>query len=187
MHLWSSLNQNVSGGNLKSISIGNCPNLRYVLSAVTTRSLVQLQHLEILHCDAIEQVLWNEMGSNTDASIIEFPMLKELILIRLPNLTTFSHGVEIIECPQLTKVEIKYCPELKTKIGKCPNLTDIRLYSFNGVDHLLSSCFTRKWRTQLQAIEICECDTVKEILWGGIKDAGNQSHNIPRIEGIEFQ
>lgn len=61
VHLWSSLNQNVSGGNLKSISIVNCPNLRYVLSAATTRSLVQLQHLEILHCDAIEQVLWNEM------------------------------------------------------------------------------------------------------------------------------
>lgn len=44
----------------------------------------------------------------------------------------FLHGVEIIECPQLTKVEIKYCPELKTKIGKCPNLTDIRLYTFDA-------------------------------------------------------
>lgn len=113
-------------------------------------------------------------------------MLKELILIRLPNLTTFSHGVEIIECPQLTKVEIKYCPELKTKIGKCPNLTDIRLYTFNGVDHLLSSCFTRKWRTQLQAIEICECDTVKEILWGGIKDAGNRHIIFPELKELNF-
>ncbi|XP_073305930.1 probable disease resistance protein At4g27220 isoform X2 [Primulina huaijiensis] len=119
-YLWKSTNQNVSLVNLKSIYIFFCPNLRYLFSMATARSLVQLQSLEILSCDTIEQLLWNEMESNTEASIIEFPKLKRLKLFDLPNLLSFTQGVEIIKFPQLIELEIEYCPKLRTKIDQCP-------------------------------------------------------------------
>ncbi|XP_073305939.1 probable disease resistance protein At1g61300 isoform X3 [Primulina huaijiensis] len=105
-YLWKSPNQNVSLVNLKSISIDDCPNLRYLFSMATARSLLQLQRLEILSCETIEQVLWNEMESNTEASVIEFPKLKALTLLYLPNLLAFTQGVEIIKFPQLIELWI---------------------------------------------------------------------------------
>ncbi|XP_073305936.1 disease resistance protein At4g27190-like isoform X2 [Primulina huaijiensis] len=120
-YLWKSPNQNVSLVNLKSISIDDCPNLRYLFSMATARSLLQLQRLEILSCETIEQVLWNEMESNTEASVIEFPKLKALTLLYLPNLLAFTQGVEIIKFPQLIELEINNCPKLRTKINQFPD------------------------------------------------------------------
>ncbi|XP_073020828.1 probable disease resistance protein At4g27220 isoform X2 [Primulina eburnea] len=119
-YLWKSPNQNVSLVNLKSIYISSCPNLRYLFSMATARSLVQLQSLQISLCDTIEQVLWNEMESNTEASIIEFPKLKTLQLCVLPNLIAFTQGVEIVKFPQLIELDINYCPKLRTKIDPFP-------------------------------------------------------------------
>ncbi|XP_075483887.1 uncharacterized protein LOC142524045 [Primulina tabacum] len=119
-YLWKSSNQNVSLVNLKSINISFCPNLRYLFSTATARSLVQLQSLEISFCNTIEKVLWIEMESNTEASIIEFPNLKRLKLHFLPKLLAFTQGVEIIKFPQLIELEIKCCPKLRTKIDQFP-------------------------------------------------------------------
>ncbi|XP_073305047.1 disease resistance protein At4g27190-like isoform X2 [Primulina huaijiensis] len=119
-YLWKSPNQNVSLVNLKTISIEDCSNLRYLFSMATARSLLNLQSLEISFCDTIEQVLWNEMESNTEASIIEFPKLNTLQLLYLPNLLAFTQGVEIIKFPQLIELEINYCPNLRTKIDQFP-------------------------------------------------------------------
>ncbi|XP_073305233.1 uncharacterized protein [Primulina huaijiensis] len=119
-YLWKSPNQNVSLVNLKTISIEDCSNLRYLFSMATARSLVQLQSLVIHSCDTIEQVLWNEMESNTEASVIEFPKLKALTLLYLPNLLAFTQGVEIIKSPLLIELEIGNCPNLRTKIDQFP-------------------------------------------------------------------
>ncbi|XP_073305841.1 uncharacterized protein [Primulina huaijiensis] len=119
-YLWKSPNQNVSLVSLKSITISGCPNLRYLFSMATARSLVQLQSLEILSCYTIEQVLWNEMESNREAPIIEFPKLKRLRLYNLLNLLAFTQGIEIIKFPQLIGLEINNCRKLRTKIDKYP-------------------------------------------------------------------
>ncbi|XP_073019599.1 disease resistance protein At4g27190-like isoform X2 [Primulina eburnea] len=119
-YLWKSPNQNVSLVNLKSIHIRKCLNLRYLFSMATARNLVQLQSMVISFCDTIEQVWWNEMESNTEASIIEFPKLEALKLLNLPNLLAFTQGVEIIKFPQLIKLKIKNCPNLRTKIDQLP-------------------------------------------------------------------
>ncbi|XP_073021730.1 probable disease resistance protein At4g27220 isoform X2 [Primulina eburnea] len=116
-YLWESPNQNVSLVNLKSIVIRRCHNLRYLFSMATARSLVRLQRLEILSCDTIEQVLWNEMESNTEASIIEFPKLKTLELHFLPNLLAFTQGVEIIKFPQLKVLTIGKLPRLNSFVA----------------------------------------------------------------------
>ncbi|XP_075486098.1 uncharacterized protein LOC142525644 [Primulina tabacum] len=77
------------------------------------------------------QVLWNEMESNREAPIIEFPKLKRLKLYNLPNLLAFTQGVEIIKFPQLIELEIINCPKLRTKIDKYPTGMIERLLVFN--------------------------------------------------------
>ncbi|XP_073039445.1 LOW QUALITY PROTEIN: probable disease resistance protein At4g27220 [Primulina eburnea] len=127
-YLWKSPNQNVYLVNLKSIEIYFCPNLRYLFSMATARSLVQLQSLEISFCDTIEQVLWNEMESNSSQRMMEIAMfmnykllrriifheLYKLELIDLPCLKTFYRGVESIKFPKLKLLRIGNLPRLNS-------------------------------------------------------------------------
>ncbi|XP_073039896.1 probable disease resistance protein At4g27220 [Primulina eburnea] len=185
-HFWKSLNQNVSLCNLKSIHIECCPNLQYLFSVETVRSLVQLQCLKVLDCDMIEQVFWNETESNENASIIELPELKELRFSHLPNITAFSRGVAIIECPQLAILEIRYCPKLVTKFDGCPDLKTMELCSFDGLNQLLSSCCMRKWNTQFQRLEIDNYDAIQEIFWDEIEDEGKHHVIFPELTALHL-
>ncbi|XP_073020552.1 disease resistance protein At4g27190-like isoform X1 [Primulina eburnea] len=188
-YLWESPNQNVSLVNLKSISIVVCPNLRYLFSMATARSLVQLQSLEICFCDTIEQVLWNGMESNTEASIIEFPKLETLTLYDLPNLLAFTQGVEIIKFPQLIELVIEDCPNLRTKIDQCPpdmiekinvsgsdNIEEI--FRDDGNRHII---FQELWKLRLEGLSYLTTfyGGVESIKFPKLKDL--TIGNLPRL------
>lgn len=98
--------------NLSTISIVGCHSLRTLFSLPATAAsdcFSQLERLEIKFCDTMEQVfLWE------DEQNAAFPKLKWVSLFSLKKLTSVCKGSENIEFPVLEKMEVMFCPLLKS-------------------------------------------------------------------------
>ncbi|VVA37658.1 PREDICTED: disease resistance [Prunus dulcis] len=83
--------QNQSFGNLISLQISCCSELRYAFPVSIARNLVQLQSLVVYLCDKMQEIVSNEgMEDEIDASSkVAFPNLTELNLSGVSNLVSF--------------------------------------------------------------------------------------------------
>ncbi|KAG8372065.1 hypothetical protein BUALT_Bualt12G0027800 [Buddleja alternifolia] len=121
MHLWNSENQNVSLSNLTTIYIHHCDKLRNLFPLKMAKDgLSQLKELVIESCSMMEEVF-----SNDGEGHITFPKLEDLSLERLPSLTTFCRGIESIECPVLTEMNINGCPKLTSFVSSTGNYSSV--------------------------------------------------------------
>ncbi|KAL8513522.1 hypothetical protein ACS0TY_012840 [Phlomoides rotata] len=96
--------------NLSSIIVSTCPKLLNLSPLSTSKDCFpQLQSICIQYCRMMEHVFsWDESRH----IIITFPKLKSLELQNLPNLRVIHQGIKSIECPLLTRIEIRCCPQL---------------------------------------------------------------------------
>ncbi|XP_020414640.1 probable disease resistance protein At4g27220 [Prunus persica] len=83
--------QNQSFGNLISLQISCCSELRYAFPVSIARNLVQLQSLVVYLCDKMQEIVSNEgLEDEIDASSkVAFPNLTELNLYGVSNLVSF--------------------------------------------------------------------------------------------------
>ncbi|PQP98274.1 hypothetical protein Pyn_26105 [Prunus yedoensis var. nudiflora] len=83
--------QNQSFGNLRSLQISCCSELRYAFPVSIARNLVQLQSLVVYLCEKMQEIVSNEgMEDEIDASSkVAFPNLTELNLSGVSNLVSF--------------------------------------------------------------------------------------------------
>ncbi|KAA8517895.1 hypothetical protein F0562_015369 [Nyssa sinensis] len=82
------------------------------LTALQSKSLVNLQKLKIDDCLIMEEVVGWEEGEEQEKSF--FPQLSQLELMNLPKLRSFLHVIYALEWPLLESVAVYDCPELKT-------------------------------------------------------------------------
>uniref|UniRef100_M1AF87 Cc-nbs-lrr resistance protein n=1 Tax=Solanum tuberosum TaxID=4113 RepID=M1AF87_SOLTU len=94
---------------LQTLKVQDCSKLRNLMSPTVARGLLNLQVLQIKHCESMEEVIPKGEGIMT-----LFPHLEELELSRLPKLGHFFLAECTLEFPFLIKVEINDCPEMKT-------------------------------------------------------------------------
>ncbi|KAL8489892.1 hypothetical protein ACS0TY_025688 [Phlomoides rotata] len=112
---------------LVDMTVSNCDNIKSLFSLSIDTYLVNLESLEIMGCSMIEQVvlLWDEEEESGQSSRnhhrITFPKLKALHLLHLPRLTSFCKGIQTIQFPLLTKMEIMNCPNLKSLVSSTEN------------------------------------------------------------------
>lgn len=109
--------QNVSTlQNMKRLKLELCDNLKYLFSSSTAKALVQLQRMEVAHCKSIERIIMKEenVQGREARDIIALGSLTFLSLKDLPNLLSFSHGNQYIECPALKKLKISNCHKMET-------------------------------------------------------------------------
>ncbi|KAH9728323.1 Disease resistance protein [Citrus sinensis] len=99
--------------NLTSLVLWGCRKLKYVFSYSTAKRLGQLQHLQIAGCPLLEEIVGKEGGVEADASFV-FPRLTILQLSYLPELRAFYPRVHTLECPMLTKLEVRFCDKLES-------------------------------------------------------------------------
>ncbi|XP_031263112.1 probable disease resistance protein At4g27220 [Pistacia vera] len=94
-------------GNLASIYIFVCRELKNLFTPSIVKCLVKLKYLQVSFCPKIQEIVTNEEGEK-EASIekIGFPSLYLLELRGLNNLTCFSSGSYTIEFPALERLEI---------------------------------------------------------------------------------
>ncbi|XWS43117.1 hypothetical protein CRYUN_Cryun16bG0074600 [Craigia yunnanensis] len=101
--------------NLISLELESCHNLKNLFTSSMVKSFVQLKTLVVEDCDKIEEVIIITEGLVEEERMrkMVFPKLDYLILRDLPNLKRFCFG-NPIEFPFLRELMIVRCPVLNT-------------------------------------------------------------------------
>ncbi|XP_031252471.1 uncharacterized protein LOC116110380 [Pistacia vera] len=73
---------------LTRLVLEECEKVKYVFPSSMVKSFEQLQHLEIISCMALKEIVSREHGEETNAKF-DFPHVAFLKLNDLPQLTTF--------------------------------------------------------------------------------------------------
>ncbi|KAG5561085.1 hypothetical protein RHGRI_004187 [Rhododendron griersonianum] len=103
-----------SFGELTSIQVTECRQLRHLFQIPIVGCLPQLTDLYIYSCDMMEEVIWREQREDVHVAtnIIEFPKLESLSLSRLPSLKGFCRGIDHIDFPQLKRLDLDELEQL---------------------------------------------------------------------------
>lgn len=118
--------------NLTKLILRDCDNLRCLFSSSIASSFVQLQHLEISQCQALEEIIVFDRRRH-----VVFPQLQYLWMEGLQNLTKFC-SCSYIEFPSLKKLEILRCSKLREFVVEninMNNLTEVPSTFFNEKVH----------------------------------------------------
>ncbi|KAD7478958.1 hypothetical protein E3N88_02094 [Mikania micrantha] len=103
--------------NLKEVRISGCDLLSHVFTFSTLESLKQLNFLNVTCCNAIQEIVKQEIHETTspkDDHVVVFPRLTTLRLEKLPNLKGFFLGKNKFRWPLLDTLFINDCPQLMT-------------------------------------------------------------------------
>ncbi|KAK9215277.1 hypothetical protein WN944_007281 [Citrus x changshan-huyou] len=124
--IWQNQFSAISSGvqNLMHLTLYRCRNLRCLFSSsiVSNDIFVRLQHLEILGCPVLEEIITVDQEKRNN-NIVMFPQLQYLKMYDLKKLSSFCTGdVNIIKFPSLKKLWISRCPEFML----FPNLEELR-------------------------------------------------------------
>ncbi|KAM7480852.1 hypothetical protein LguiB_005435 [Lonicera macranthoides] len=110
MHIWRMVPRRIQGfHNLRKLEVQSGQKLRYLLSPLVAKMVVNLQHLKLTNCRMIEQVIRTEEEEKKEEDIFEinmidkivFPQLCVLSLEELENLRMFCIRRHNFELPLL--------------------------------------------------------------------------------------
>ncbi|XP_057742175.1 uncharacterized protein LOC130960738 [Arachis stenosperma] len=116
-HTW------VTFSNLTSLKVEGCASLKYLFTSSAAKCLVQLEHLHISNCEALESLMLDYQLHDGDHDVIifekstlNFPSLKEVEVTecnRLEYMFTFSTAKSL---HKLRNLKISKCESLKTVV-----------------------------------------------------------------------
>ncbi|GKV45628.1 hypothetical protein SLEP1_g52690 [Rubroshorea leprosula] len=101
----------VSFENLQTLEISKCHGLENLVSYSTARSLKRLETMSITDCDLVEEIV-KCMEDNVKDGIV-YGQLQSLQLRGLPKLSSFCTGKCDLEFPSLKEVIVIGCPQMK--------------------------------------------------------------------------
>ncbi|XP_051138551.1 probable disease resistance protein At4g27220 [Andrographis paniculata] len=191
-HLWKSPNQNVVLDNLCFIHVWMCDNLRNLFSLAMARGLSQLEMLEIRSCERMEEIFLNE-DENHEQGKVTFPKLKRLSLGDLPRLATFFKGIETVEFPRLTYVEIDNCPNLASFASdesfhlfcnpkvSFESLKELYIHSYDNVSNAWCRKIPIGFFGELEKLVINNCNKLNSLFTSSIAE------NLVKLKELTIQ
>ena len=122
MHVWETGGSpHITGfGNLTFLSVSHCGSLRYLFSSTVAKLLISLKDLKVGNCEKIEQVIAEADTECVDQEIT-FRQLNSITLEDLPNLICFSIEAYTLKFPCLRELKVIRCPDLRTFASKVVN------------------------------------------------------------------
>ncbi|KAF7150600.1 hypothetical protein RHSIM_Rhsim02G0094000 [Rhododendron simsii] len=162
-----------SFGELTSIEVTKCGQLRHLFPLPIVGCLPQLTYLTIDSCDVMEEVIWKEQREDVHVATnrIEFPKLESLDLSSLPSLEGFCRGIDHIDFPQLKRLYLS-------------------LFLNNNTSHLeenddagFLSLFPQMGHTgfqYIQTLNINNCDWLRYVF------APTVTKSIPQLRTLEI-
>ncbi|XP_050110266.1 uncharacterized protein LOC126589108 [Malus sylvestris] len=92
-----------SFGNLKSLEVGFCNQLKYLFSSSIVKLLVSIEDIEVHNCEKMEEIVAAE--EETDETIT-LPKVKSIKLESLPKLKYFCGEAYTLKLPSLELLEV---------------------------------------------------------------------------------
>ncbi|KAK4725553.1 hypothetical protein R3W88_028332 [Solanum pinnatisectum] len=122
---------------LQTLEVESCGKLRNLMSPLVARGLLNLRTLNIENCESMEEVITEEEHQDEEMTNEPlFPLLKKLILHKLPKLGHFFLTKHALKFPFLIKVYISRCPEMKTFVQQGVYMGTTSLKSVNNDDEV---------------------------------------------------
>ncbi|XVE53005.1 hypothetical protein DITRI_Ditri02bG0170000 [Diplodiscus trichospermus] len=114
---------------LKTLDVGECPTLEYVLPIPLAEGLPQLELVSIWNCPQLKQVFSVVKQEDQDVQhCIKLPCLEDLELYNLTNLISFAPQNYFVKAPVLEKLSVADCPQLmKFRIDQQVNDSQVHL------------------------------------------------------------
>ncbi|XP_031286055.1 uncharacterized protein LOC116144763 [Pistacia vera] len=145
---------------LTSLTLTRCRKIKYAFSFCIAKSLKTLQHLEISHCEVLDEIVAEEEAAKEVVNFA-FPRITFLMLEDLPKLATFCHGIDTWELPMLKRLKVTECEKFTSKYLTFhessfhkPLCLDNKINS-NLEDLYLKSKFRRiSWQSRFKTLKI---------------------------------
>ncbi|CAL5415766.1 unnamed protein product [Camellia sinensis] len=121
--------------NLCELRLGNC-QFKFLFTHSIARGLERLQHLEIEHCEDMEEIIRNE--TQGDEEEIIFHHLKKMVLGELANLRSFYSSMKntsTTEANNSNSSRPLFCEKVAF-----PSLEDLEISNLSGLYNLKSIC-----------------------------------------------
>ncbi|KAL6288647.1 hypothetical protein ACE6H2_006157 [Prunus campanulata] len=114
-HIWEKGLQVSSGfGNLRSLYVWKCENLRHLFSLHIAKLLTYLESIKVSFCSAMEKIVGEaEGGGESVEDELTFLHLNSIKLEYVPELESFCSQAYTLKWPALKEVEVVECPKLK--------------------------------------------------------------------------
>ncbi|XP_050110250.1 probable disease resistance protein At4g27220 isoform X2 [Malus sylvestris] len=114
-HVWEtgSSQQMFTGssfGNLKSLEIHRCNQLKYLFSSSIVKLLVSVEDIRVYNCEQMEEIVAAEEET---AEVITLPKVKSIKLLRLPKLKYFCGEAYTLKLPSLEFLSVISVQDLR--------------------------------------------------------------------------
>ncbi|KEH41496.1 disease resistance protein (CC-NBS-LRR class) family protein [Medicago truncatula] len=144
---------------VENLYLDDVDGIQNVLPHLNREGFTLLKHLHVQNNTNLNHIVDNKERNQIHAS---FPILETLVLLNLRNLEHICHGQpSVASFGSLSVIKVKNCVQLKY------------LFSFTMVKGLSHLC----------KIEVCECNSMKEIVF---RDNNSSANNDITDEKIEF-
>ncbi|XP_052298351.1 probable disease resistance protein At4g27220 isoform X3 [Citrus sinensis] len=115
--------------NLTRLTLYSCMNLRCLFSSSTVSSFVRLQHIMIVKCPVLEELIVVDNQEEMKNNIVTFPQLQSLRMSDLEKFTSFCTGdLDNLEFPSLKELGISGCPEFMVRCKRTTNILTERVF-----------------------------------------------------------
>ncbi|KAH7856153.1 hypothetical protein Vadar_033332 [Vaccinium darrowii] len=162
---------------LTDLIVEKC-KLKYLLSPTTARGLVHLEHLRVVSCESMEEIVGFE--GQTDGNELRLSKLKRLDLQRLPNLTSFYAEKEKTQTP-MESSSARAQPLFTEKVI-LPVLEELKVEALNSIEEIWdkqSPSVNQETESfgQLRNIEVKWCKKLMNLV---------PSNILPRLRNLQF-
>lgn len=129
--IWNKIDQGtVDFKRLKSLEVCNCNNLRYIFTVPIALDLVELEHIKVKDCKAIEEIIRDVKAATKE---IIFPQLRSTTLESCLDLASFYVGSCALKFPNLKELTLINCPKMAAFASSVSEELDIE---FTGGENL---------------------------------------------------
>ncbi|XP_047172082.1 uncharacterized protein LOC124840127 [Vigna umbellata] len=98
---------------LRTIDVSYCDELKNLFPASMVKDVSKLEHMSILHCERMKEIVSSKDASEANNDPLEFPELTYVRLYSLPNIKHFYKGRHMIKCPKLKELAVNRYLKLK--------------------------------------------------------------------------
>ncbi|GAY44698.1 hypothetical protein CUMW_083850 [Citrus unshiu] len=150
--------------NLTRLTLYSCMNLRCLFSSSTVSSFVRLQHIMIVKCPVLEELIVVDNQEEMKNNIVTFPQLQSLRMSDLEKFTSFCTGdLDNLEFPSLKELGISGCPEFMVRCKRTTNILTER-----GCDRLVNLVPSSTSFQNLTNLVVFSCERLKIVLTSSI-------------------